>query len=149
IFDMAIYPTLFVAYLGRVAPRFAEGWPAFAAGAAMVAACVAWNLRGAGSVGRGSVALGVALLAPFGVLVVLGALAPAAGPPAATPTGGMLAGVFVAMWNYMGWDNASTFAGEVERPQRTYPLAILATVLLVTLTYALPVLGARMAGLDA
>ena len=26
------------------------------------------------------------------------------------------------MWNYMGWDNLSTIAGEVERPQRTYPL---------------------------
>ena len=28
------------------------------------------------------------------------------------------------MWNYMGWDYASTVAGEVDRPQRTYPLAM-------------------------
>ena len=25
------------------------------------------------------------------------------------------------MWSYMGWDNASTVANEVENPQKTYP----------------------------
>ncbi len=44
-----------------------------------------------------------------------------------------------ALWNYMGWDNATTFAGEVERPQRVYPLAMAGAVSLVTLTYLLPV----------
>jgi amino acid transporter len=43
------------------------------------------------------------------------------------------------MWNYMGWDNASTIAAEVDRPQRTYPRAILAAVLLVSTSYILPV----------
>jgi amino acid transporter len=43
------------------------------------------------------------------------------------------------MWNYMGWDNASTIATEVERPQRTYPRAMVASVALVTLTYIVPV----------
>jgi amino acid transporter len=45
----------------------------------------------------------------------------------------------IAMWNYMGWDNASTIATEVERPQRTYPKAMLATVGIVAMTYILPV----------
>ena len=40
--------------------------------------------------------------------------------PVAT-SGDFLGGILVAMWNYMGWDNASTVAGEVEHPQRTYP----------------------------
>jgi amino acid transporter len=53
------------------------------------------------------------------------------------------------MGNFRGWDNASTFAGEVDRPQRTYPLAILGTVALVTLTYLIPVAAAQHAGLDA
>ena len=48
---------------------------------------------------------------------------------------GLLGGVLVAMWNYMGWDNASTIAQEVERPQRTYPKAMIAAVVLVALTY--------------
>ena len=29
-----------------------------------------------------------------------------------------MGGMLIAMWNYMGWDNASTIAQEVERPQR-------------------------------
>ncbi len=50
---------------------------------------------------------------------------------------GLLGGVLVAMWNYMGWDNASTIAQEVEKPQRTYPKAMIAAVILVSLTYVL------------
>jgi amino acid transporter len=52
------------------------------------------------------------------------------------------------MWNYMGWDNASTIAGEVERPRRTYPLAMLAAVALVAVTYVLPVAAVGRTGLD-
>ena len=32
--------------------------------------------------------------------------------------------MLVALWNYMGWDNASTVAQEVEHPQRNYPRAM-------------------------
>jgi amino acid transporter len=54
----------------------------------------------------------------------------------------------VAMWNYMGWDNASTIAREVHRPERTYPIAMIVTVLLVTLTYLLPVAATAAAGIS-
>ena len=42
-----------------------------------------------------------------------------------------LTGLLICMWNYMGWDNASTIATEVERPQRTYPRAMLVAVAIV------------------
>jgi amino acid transporter len=61
----------------------------------------------------------------------------------------ILGGILVAMWNYMGWDNASTIAGEVDRPQRTYPLAMGGAVALVTLTYIVPIAAVAMTGLDA
>jgi len=61
--------------------------------------------------------------------------------------GDQLGGILVAMWNFMGWDNASTVAGEVERPQRTYPRAVLATLVLVVLTYLLPVVAAARTGM--
>ena len=48
----------------------------------------------------------------------------------------------------MGWDNASTIAGEVERPERTYPLAMLLAVGLVALTYIVPVAAVAHSGLD-
>jgi amino acid transporter len=51
------------------------------------------------------------------------------------------------MWNYMGWDNASTIATEVERPQRTYPRAMLAAVVIVAISYIVPVAAMWMTGL--
>ena len=148
VFDMAIYPTLFTLYLGRLFPRLADGWWSLALGAAMIALCALWNLRGARSVGWGALAMTVVLLAPFAVLAVC-ALATkpdgASPPPSLT---GLWGGILVAIWNYMGWDNASTIAGEVERPQRTYPIAMLATVTLVALTYVVPVAAVAHAGLD-
>jgi len=53
------------------------------------------------------------------------------------------------MWNYMGWDNASTIAQEVERPQRTYPKAMLAAVVLVSVTYVLPFVAVYLTGIPA
>jgi amino acid transporter len=53
------------------------------------------------------------------------------------------------MWNYMGWDNSSTIAGEVDRPRRTYPLAMSIAVLLVALTYVVPIGAVALTGLDA
>src|SRR5205085_10695881 len=50
------------------------------------------------------------------------------------------------MWYYAGWDNASTIAQEVERPQRTYPRAMIASVILVTLTYVLPFAAVYLTG---
>ncbi len=50
------------------------------------------------------------------------------------------------MWNYMGWDNASTIATEVERPQKTYPRAMLWAVVIVALSYVLPFAAMWMTG---
>ncbi len=149
VFDMAIYPTLFVLYMSHFFPAIRGAGPEFALGAAMIAICTAWNLLGARSVGDSSVVLGVALLAPFAAICVLGFLrSPPAAPAAAHVHPEILGGVLIALWNYMGWDNASTVAGEVERPQRTYPAAILGTMLLVVITYVLPVVAAASAGID-
>jgi amino acid transporter len=53
------------------------------------------------------------------------------------------------MWNYMGWDNASTIATEVERPQRTYPRAMLVAVCIVAVSYVLPFVAMWMTGLKS
>ncbi len=67
----------------------------------------------------------------------------------AGPELGLVGAVLVAMWNYMGWDNASTIAQEVEKPQRTYPKAMIAAVILVSLTYIVPFLAVYFAGVPA
>jgi amino acid transporter len=150
IFDMAIYPTLFVGYLGHFAPTLTAGWRAAAMAVALVAAAAAWNLMGARTVGGSSAVMGALLLAPFVALTVLAPFHRQAAAPA-IPLGkvDVLGGILVAMWNYMAWDSASTVAGEVERPRRTYPLAMAAAVALVTLSYVLPVGAVALTGLDA
>jgi amino acid transporter len=153
IFDMAIYPTLFVFYLKQMAPWFGQGNHGILAGLFVVAACAALNLAGIRVVGITSLWLFFLLSLPFALLVVLtpfrvGAFA----EPHSAATGtslGLLGGVLVAMWNYMGWDNASTIAQEVERPQRTYPKAMIAAVILVSLTYVLPFLAVYFTGVPA
>ena len=153
VFDMAIYPTLFVLYLGRLAPGLTQGSHALAWELAVVVGCCAWNLAGAPSVGRGSAWMFLLLLAPFAVLtgfaVHHGFVHPApariwSAKPAGT--GGFSTAVLVALWNYMGWDNASTIAREVEQPERSYPLAMLLAGALVALTYAVPLAAIAFAG---
>src|SRR4029077_5453726 len=70
IFDMALYPTLFVLYLTRLWPAASEGHHGVFIGVAVVVACVIWNLFGAASVGGGSVLMSIVLLGPFAVLVI-------------------------------------------------------------------------------
>src|SRR2546423_15450386 len=49
----------------------------------------------------------------------------------------------------MGWDNASTIAREVERPQKTYPKAMIAAVALVALSYVLPFAAVFVTGIPS
>jgi amino acid transporter len=150
IFEMALYPSLFVDYLGRLAPSLVAGDRALILGFALIAICTAWNLAGIRAMGDGSVALNVALLAPFAVLTVMAVSHAPSSAPAAVPLkhADLLGGVLIAMWNYMGWDNLSTIAGEVDSPQRTYTRAMFGALALVVASYLLPVAAVARAGLD-
>ena len=167
VFDMAIYPVIFVLYLSRVAPALTAGPRVTLWELAIVLACAAWNLRGARSVGESSIGFFAALLAPFLVLVAVGfwkgLFAPASGLPtfgahlhrslallrAPVTTPSLAGAVSIALWNYMGWDNASTVAQEVESPQRNYPRAMLLSAALVALTYIVPLTAVAISGIPA
>jgi amino acid transporter len=165
VFDMAIYPILFVTYLGFAGSSAklpgqefwvaltdnVKGVPGPLIGVGMIAACAVANLRPARSVGRSALVFVVVLLGPFIVLSILAfARRPAGATGSVAPAELSYVGaVLFALWNYMGWDNATTFAGEVDRPQRTYPLAMAGAVALVTLTYLIPVLAAPQTGMAA
>ncbi|MGA3263133.1 MAG: APC family permease [Terracidiphilus sp.] len=157
IFDMALYPAIFVLYLGKLSPALTGGWYGYGWALAVVAVCCVWNLFGVPVVGEDSVGLFALLLAPFAVFVVLGlwhgfTLHPQVqwgGPASGLGAGsGFSTAVLVAMWNYMGWDNASTVAQEVENPQRNYPRAMIASTVLVAVTYILPLAAMALAGLS-
>jgi amino acid transporter len=126
------------------------GWRGLAIGFAMIALCAAWNIFGASAVGDGSVLLNVVLLAPFAVLVIFAISHGHSYAAGAVPLrhADFLGGILIAMWNYMGWDNLSTIAGEVEAPQRTYTRAMFGAVILVVAGYLLPVAAVAQIGLD-
>ncbi len=153
VFDMAIYPAIFVLYLGKFNPGLTSGWHGYAWSLAVVVFCCLWNLRGAPAVGEGSIGLFALLLSPFAVFLALAVWRGFTLHPAVhwSHTGSQAAlstAVLVAMWNYMGWDNASTVAQEVENPQRNYPRAMIIAAMLAAVTYILPLLAMALAGLS-
>ena len=153
VFDMAIYPTTFVLYLQRLAPTLITGHRAIALELAVVGAAVLWNLRGAAAVGEGSLKLWAISISPFVVLVGIAVYAGfsfGGHASLAHPAGvDFSTAVLVAMWNYMGWDNATTVANEVENPQRDYPRVVLMAVVMIMLTYAIPIAAVAWAGIPA
>ena len=115
------------------------------------------SARGEGG-GRGSVRMMAVSLSPFVVLIGLAAVEGAGTTWVGDSRHGRSSGrtrisagaVSVTLWNYMGWDNASTMAQEVEEPQRNYPRAML----MVggaggDVVYMLPLAAVGLAGIPA
>lgn len=147
VFDMTAYLALFVLCLSRIWPPAMEY--SFWIGTGIVVISVSWNLLGAKPVGEGSLWMTALLLAPFVPLIAFAMGHHAtSGPPTHAHEHDFLAGIIIAMWNYMGWDNASTIAGEVEKPQRDYPRVMLLTLGAICLCYVVPVLAAWHAGIQ-
>jgi amino acid transporter len=148
--DMAIYPVLFATYANfffyAQTGRDLTRWERWAICLMVILTSLLINLRGAKSVGRSAVVAFVVVTIPFLLLTALAAtqLQHAPWQPFMPTDGRRLSetigvGLSALMWSYMGWDNVSTFAGEVQSPGRTFPLALLLAVLLVTLLYVLPI----------
>jgi amino acid transporter len=149
--DMALYPLLFNQYLRYFFPHVSTTaqW--------MVALAVIWgatfvNLRGAIQVGRASILAGGFILGTFLLLAI--ASVPHAThlpwvpitPSGKPPLSGLAVGLSIALWNYIGWDNASTIEGEIRDAGRTYPRALAFALPLVTLGYLIPLLATLAAG---
>jgi len=149
--DLAIYPVLFVGYA-------AFFFPEIEAYKVPVCLVIIWssallNILGIVPVGRASLILGALVLIPFLVLFfsVLGAHAKV--PFSAPSTGGLgfssiSLGLYTVMWNFIGWDNATTYAGEVSKPVRSYLVSISAAFLLIVGVYLLAAMAVHRSGID-
>jgi len=148
--DMAIYPVLFNQYLRWFFPSLGPG-SAWIVSLVLIWSATAINLRGALPVGRVSVWAGSFVLAGFLALAIFAIPHATHSPwtPFLNPGTGLRAGLAVglstALWNYIGWDNASTVQGEVIDASRSYPRALLVALPLVTLGYIVPILPALAA----
>jgi amino acid transporter len=145
--DMALYPVLFNQYLSYFVPSLgkAERW---AVALAVIWSATAINLRGAFRVGRTSVIAGTFIILGFTVMAIaaLPHITHTPWVPFAAPGragfSGLAVGLSIGLWNYIGWDNASTTQGEVRDATRTYPRALAFALPLVAAAYFVPLLPA-------
>ena len=143
--DMAIYPKLFVTYLGWFVPTLPP-WVGWVVGLGVIWIPTVLNLMGARRVGRSSVLAGSFIIAAF-LAISIAALGHSThapwhpfAAPGATGLNGLAVGLSIALWNYIGWDNASTVQGEVQDASRSYPRALAFALPLVMAGYLIPLL---------
>jgi amino acid transporter len=148
---MAIYPVLFVTYLTFFIPALSTSavlrW---LVALLVIVLGMALNFQGAREVGRSA---GIGAYLVLGVFVLLLLIWFARGPApssivevlrqdlAASHKGVLLLGLSIIVFDCSGWENASTYAGEVDQPQRNYPRALGLALLVLVLCYLLPVIA--------
>ncbi|KAK3151740.1 hypothetical protein QOZ80_3AG0249890 [Eleusine coracana subsp. coracana] len=139
----AAFPALCADYLARVVPAVADGRPRVATIVTFNVALSVLNYTGLSVVGWTAVGLGLASLSPF--LLMSGIALPKIRPH-------RWAGVAqekdwklffnTLFWNLNYWDSVSTMAGEVDRPGKTMPKALVSAVSMTSLGYLLPLMAA-------
>ncbi len=145
--DMAIYPVLFIQYLRYFAPGLDARFE-WLSSLAVIWGATAINLRGSIRVGGASIIAGAFVM--LGFLAMSIAAAPHLNhipwQPFASEKGkgigAFAVGISIALWNYIGWDNASTVQGEVKDATRAYPRALAFALPFVTIGYFIPLLTA-------
>ncbi|RLN18111.1 putative polyamine transporter [Panicum miliaceum] len=136
----AAFPALCSDYLVRAAPAVSGGG---ARAATIVTFNVALTLLSCTGLSVCAVALGLAALSPF--VVMVGVALPKIRPRrwgTTAPAKDWKLLLNTLFWNLNGWDSVSTMAGEVERPGRTFPAALVSAVCIGSLGYLLPLMAA-------
>ncbi len=146
--DVAIYPVLFVKYLGALGFDLSDPIANIAVRLAMVVPLTWLNIRGAVTTGNVALLFALALLVPFVVMLAIGIvpsadhlgqiISPLTASGVSTTTA-IATGLFVIMWNYLGWDSISTISREMKDAPRVFPSALMIGLPLVVLFYFLPV----------
>ncbi len=149
---LAIWPVLFVNYLQYLIPWVGHAgalWQWLIA-VAVIASAIAVNLHGARGVARSAQVGAAVVLGAFVVMVAIWLLS-RSGPHdsllavsqglGSPHHGALLLGLSILILNYSGWDSVSTYASEVDRPRRNYPLALAGALVMTVLAYALPVIA--------
>ncbi len=159
--DLAVFPVLFVNYFAYFFPTLqldgsgSASWHTWllrwAIAVAVIAVAFVVNTQGAKLVGQSSTFNLLLLFLPFAAIVIgafaqegsAGRAISAISQDLAHNRGATLLvlGLSTVMWNYMAWDNVSTFAGEVNHPQRNYPRAIAVSLVLTVVSYLIPTIA--------
>jgi amino acid transporter len=150
--DLAIYPVLFVTYLSFF-------FPLIAVYKIPICLLIIWgsaglNILGIIPVGRASVILGTLVLIPFFILFGIAFLNPSFHfiTPVFSLKGLGISSIGISlctvMWNFSGWDNTTTYAGEVHKPVRSYLISTGIAFVLVLVVYLLTTYITQNSGID-
>lgn len=164
--DVSIYPVLAAYYLGFFIPALRNGttigeislsgkFLSWLFALALIWSIVWLQIRGARLTGLTADWLGLVMMIPLLIMSVFGIInwirhgfnlhLPLL-PQGETVWGAFSVGLFIAMWNYMGWELPSSAGSEIVNPRRTYPLAMVLTLIATILTYSLPVTAGLFGG---
>ncbi|TKY71249.1 polyamine transporter [Spatholobus suberectus] len=139
VMDNALYPVLFLDYINHSFPITAR-IPALLG---ITLSLTYLNYRGLHIVGFAAVLIALFSLSPFLIMAFLSI-------PHIRPRRWLALdfskvdwpGYFNSMfWNLNYWDKASTLAGEVENPSKTFPKALVGGLVLVISSYLIPLLA--------
>lgn len=150
--DLAIYPVLFVEYATFFFPEIAQY---------KIPVCLAiiWmgaglNILGIVPVGRISMILSITVVLPFLILFVINLSHHWHSFQLPSPSlkglgfSSVGMGLYTVMWNFLGWDNTTTYAEEVNRPVKTYLLSTFIAFGLTLFIYLIAVITALSSGID-
>ena len=149
--DLAIYPVLLVTYTAFL-------FPGIEVYKIPLCLLIIWlsaalNIVGIVPVGKVSFVLSALVIAPFIILFIFffhghtgGALASMSLKGPAFPSLGLA--LYTVMWNFLGWDNVTTYAEEVENPIRSYLISITIAFLTILAMYILVIVVAQRSGID-
>jgi amino acid transporter len=169
--DVSIYPVWAAYYLGYFIPALRNGAtiggvevPAWVL-SWMVALVLIWgisalNIRGARISGLFTNWLGAIMLIPLVAMSVVGLLAwiksgttihlpfLATGEAVSFQTliPALGTGIYVAMWNFMGWELPTAAGDEVVNPKRTYPIAMVLVLFAAIASYSIPTITGLYGG---
>jgi amino acid transporter len=145
--DNALYPVMTADYLCAIIPQLKPWYGRLSICLVANAYALVCNITGLDVVGWASLILSVVILSPFVLFVIFAAkfMSPSrvfAGFPSdlGSPDFGQLLSVIV--WQFSGFDTVAAVSAETANPRRTFPIAMLLTVLIVTLVYLLPSIAA-------
>jgi amino acid transporter len=161
--DVSIYPVLAAYYLGNFNPALREGATiggvfvsstvlSFIVAVFLIWGVSALNVRGARLSGLTTNWLGAVMLLPLIAMSVIGLIVwIRSGTTIHLPflpggeavnfdslMGALSTGIFVAMWNFMGWELPTAAGDEIVNPKRTYPIAMVMVLIAAIATYAIP-----------
>ncbi|KAJ3673395.1 hypothetical protein LUZ60_006769 [Juncus effusus] len=146
IINSAAFPALFADYLSRVYSPAGSGSGQYITVTLVNVILSFLNYTGLSIVGWAAVVLGIAALSPF--ILMTGIAIPKIKPKrwlVQSETKDWRLFFNTLFWNLNFWDSASTMAGEVEKPGKTFPKALVVAVVMTSLGYILPL----MAGIGA